>query len=390
MRNPRCLSPDALCEALAQARQATLLATLDLTDEQWVMPYGVFIQPTAWDLGHLSWTAEFWLLRGPHRLNRVGLQEASKPPQFVGPDENYDSAQVCHTDRWKMKLYPRNELCDLLAGQLAACQAHIAKHAGDPDTSYFAHLVLFHELMHLEAVCWTRGDLGYACPTGVTMPNVPKAAQIIVPGGEQTIGKSNDDEFVFDNEGEVAITLEEFSIDSQPVRNDEFLAFVEDGGYQRAEFWPENSLGRASMPTRWRRAPSGSSNAGSIEHRHYNQWLPLPLEQPAVHISAIEAEAYCRWAGRNLPTAAQWETATKHGMHWGKSVWEWTDTVFYPYACFRPGPYVTYSAPWFHLQREVRGGAYTTHELMHDARYRNFFLADRTDVFTGFRTVNRR
>ena len=384
MRNPRRLSPDALCGALVEARESTLAATLDLTDKQWVMPYGVFIQPTAWDLGHISWTAEFWLLRGPHRLNRLGLQEASKPAQFVGPDENYDSAKVCHTDRWKMKLYPREELCDLLAGQLAACQAHIKKHAGDPDTSYFAHLVLLHELMHLEAICWTRGDLGYPCPTGVTMPEVPKATQIIVPGGELTIGAGDDDEFLFDNEGEAAITLDEFSIDSHAVRNDAFLAFVEDGGYERTELWPKNGLGRGSMPTRWRR-----DDSGGIEHRHYNHWGPLPLKQPVVHVSAIEAEAYCRWAGRSLPTAAQWETATKYGMHWGKSVWEWTDTVFYPYACFRPGPYVTYSAPWFHLQREVRGGAYTTHDLMHDARYRNFFLADRTDVFTGFRTVNR-
>lgn len=384
MRNARSLSPEALCDALAAARQATLAATLDLSDEQWVMPYGVFIQPTAWDLGHISWTAEFWLLRGPHRLNRVGLQEGSKPARFIGPDDNYDSAKVCHTDRWKMKLYPREELCDLLAGQLEACQAQIAAHAGDPDTSYFAHLVLFHELMHLEAICWTRGDLGYACPTGVTMPNVEKSSQIIVPGGEQTIGKGDDGEFLFDNEGEVVLTLDEFSIDSHPVRNDAFLEFVDEGGYQRNELWPESSQPRGLMPNRWRRTASGN-----IEHRHYNQWLPLPLEQPVVHISAIEAEAYCRWAGRSLPTAAQWETATKHGMQWGKSVWEWTDTVFYPYPCFRPGPYVTYSAPWFHHQREVRGGAYTTHDLMHDARYRNFFLAHRTGVFTGFRTVNR-
>jgi EgtB-related family protein len=72
---------------------------------------------------------------------------------------------------------------------------------------------------------------------------------------------------------------------------------------------------------------------------------------------------------------------------WGRSVWEWTADAFAPYPGFRPAPYHTYSAPWFHHQRELRGGAFATHELMHDAAYRNFFLPWRTDVFAGFRSV---
>ena len=396
MNNARRLSPEALCTALAEARSKTLAAALDLSDAQWVMPYGVFIQPTAWDLSHIGWFAEFWLLRGPHQLNRDGFQEANRRPYFFDPDEHYDSSKVCHADRWKMPLDPREELCGHLAEQLEAVQSHITNHGDDFDTRYFAHLALFHELMHVEALAWTRAECRYPSPKGVAMPNVAKSTQIVVPLGEHRIGCSSTDEFAFDNEGEQVIAHGAFSIDSHPVRNDAFLAFVADDGYSRPEFWSDHSswpnhsswpghrlIGLGQMPTRWRR-----NDAGDIEHRHYNQWLPLPLEQPVVHISAIEAEAYCRWAGRSLPTAAQWEIATQHGMHWGNSVWEWTSTVFHPYPCFRPGPYVTYSAPWFHLQREVRGGAYTTHALMHDARYRNFFLAGRCDAFTGFRTVS--
>jgi ergothioneine biosynthesis protein EgtB len=385
MTNARRLSTDNLCQALADARQATLSASMDLSDEQWVMPYGVYIQPMAWDLGHIGWFAEFWLLRGPHRLNPMGCQQAAKTAKFFSPDEDYDSSIVVHTDRWKMPLFARHELAERLAAQLWSAQAHIRSTGDDPNTNYFAHLTLLHELMHVEALAWTRAECGYPTPPGMNMPKVDKSSQIVVPTGQYRTGERDPEEFAFDNEGPAVVRHGEFSIDSHPVRNDAFVAFVEDGGYGRAEFWPDQQArGKHALPARWRR-----TERGDLEHRHYDQWLPLPVEEPVVHISAIEAEAFCRWAGRKLPTARQWEIASQHGTHWGNSVWEWTATTFHPYPCFRPGPYVTYSAPWFHHQRELRGGAYTTHTLMHDARYRNFFLPHRTDAFTGFRTVDR-
>ena len=121
----------------------------------------------------------------------------------------------------------------------------------------------------------------------------------------------------------------------------------------------------------------------------FDQWLPLEPVMPAMHLNAFEAEAYCLWAGRCLPTAAQWECAALQtpALHWGHSVWEWTADAFKPYPGFAPGPYREYSAPWFGDHRELRGGAFATHARLHDARYRNFFLPQRTDVFTGFRTV---
>ena len=107
-----------------------------------------------------------------------------------------------------------------------------------------------------------------------------------------------------------------------------------------------------------------------------------------IHVSAFEAEAFCRFAGRRLPTAAEWEVAADR-LEWGRSVWEWTADPFAPYPGFRPAPYTTYSAPWFFHHREMRGGAFATHRWMHDKRYRNFFQAHRTDVFGGFRTAAR-
>jgi len=107
-----------------------------------------------------------------------------------------------------------------------------------------------------------------------------------------------------------------------------------------------------------------------------------------IHVSAWEAEAYCRSIGRRLPHAAEWELAAPdERFHWGHSVWEWTADAFLPYPGFVAGPYADYSAPWFGDHRELRGGAFATHARLHDPRYRNFFVADRSDVFAGFRTA---
>jgi EgtB-related family protein len=106
-------------------------------------------------------------------------------------------------------------------------------------------------------------------------------------------------------------------------------------------------------------------------------------------LNAFEAQAYCLWAERRLPSAAQWEYAaqTHPAFSWGNSVWEWTTDAFVPYPGFNAGTYREYSQPWFNNHRELRGGAFATHPRMHDPRYRNFFQPHRNDVFAGFRTV---
>lgn len=390
MTEGRSFARDRLADALAAARQATFAATLDLTDAEWDVPYHPGIQPTAWDLAHIAWFGEFWLLRGPHGVRPDGAVEARGPAPFIGLDERYDSARIGHRERWQMPLFPRAELLARMADQLGACQRAIEA-LGDTDAGlYHAHFVVLHELMHVEALCWTRALLGRPAPAGLRMPRMEPRADVAVTGGEHRIGTaSGAPGFAFDNElpGRT-VRLRPFAIDSTPVTNGAFRAFVEADGYRRAEFWP----GRAAAwlarhgrphPERWRRAADGA-----WEQRWYDRWNPLTDDEPVVHVSAFEAEAWCLFAGRRLPTAAEWEVAAPH-VTWGHSVWEWTADPFAPYPGFRPAPYTTYSAPWFHHQREMRGGAYATHRWMHDRRYRNFFLPHRTDVFAGFRSAVR-
>lgn len=393
MTDPRRPTTTDLDALLLAARAAMLECCLDLDDEQWQAPYSWNVQPVAWDLGHVGWFHEFWQLRGGKTLGPDGFQQAELGPAGAGahgfgPDEHYDSARVRHRDRWHMPLHRRDELLRRLQRQLDASRERLATVGADPAAAYFFWLGALHELMHVEARAWTRSFLHQPAPPGAAMPKVPRARAITVPAGEHRIGTAPGS-FAFDNEHpEQTIQCAAFEIDSDPVRNDAFLAFVADDGYRRDELWHGEGRRwrdrlRPQGPQRWH-----AIGGGRYLLRHYDHWLELPADEPVVHVNAFEAEAYCRWAGRRLPRAHEWEIAAIHAeMQWGRSVWEWTADAFAPRPDFRPGPYTTYSAPWFHHQRELRGGAYTTHPAVHDHRYRNFFLPWRTDVFAGFRTA---
>ncbi len=397
----RQLSGTQLAEALRDSRQRTLALVDDLTAAQWSPVHQIGINPIAWELAHIAWFAEFWILRGPHSRDANGFAHAQHPPQFAGPDALFDSARLAHAQRWVETMPSRAELRLILQGQLDACIQAIPNTGDQPTTAhpgaasqdplYFHRLALFHEDMHCEAFCWMRAALAYPTPQGVAVPCVGARALLRVPGADVRIGcDESGNAFAFDNECPAhTIHLGSYAIDSAPVRAMDFAEFVDAGGYAAAQYWPaEAGAWRAQCgaqhPLRWRRGAKGA-----WEMRWFDQWLPLSPDMPALNINAFEAQAYCLWAGRRLPSAAEWEHAalTQPGFYWGHSVWEWTADAFAPYPGFVTGPYREYSQPWFGNHRELRGGAFATHARMHHPRYRNFFQPHRSHVFAGFRTV---
>ena len=405
MVDARHLAGEALAAALRDSRARTWALVGELTPAQWQPPRRPGVNPIAWELAHLAWFAEFWVLRGPHVRAAQGHAEAREPARFAAPDAHFDSARLTHAARWSTPMPSRTDLVAMLAGQLEACIAALPRNgdargtgaedaddAEDDDSAlYFPRLALFHEDMHGEAFCWLRSTLGYPAPAGLAMPAVPAGAPLALRGGEVRVGvEAGRGGFAFDNErpGRSA-RLHVFEIDSAPLRAAAFARFVDAGGYDDPRHWPGaagawRAQHRPAHPQHWRRGGNGD-----WQLRWFDEWLALPPDAPAMHLNAFEAEAYCHWAGRRLPTAAEWEHAatTSALFHWGSSVWEWTADAFAPYPGFTPGPYREYSEPWFGNHRELRGGAFATHARMHDPRYRNFFEPQRTDIFAGFRTA---
>jgi len=387
---PRALRGSALAQALRDSRARTWALVDDLTDGQWQVPEQRGVNPIAWELGHLAWFAEYWFLRGPHPRDADGFGVASRPPRHAGPDARFDSSRLAHAARWRTLMPSRAELVDMLAAQLDACLAALPAADDDDDDAalYFHRLALFHEDMHGEAFTWLRAALGLPAPEGCVLRVLPSAEPLRVPGGDVRIGvPSARAGFAFDNEKPArSLTLADFEIDAAPLSAGAFLRFVEAGGYDDPAYWPGaagtwRAASNLSHPQRWRPDP-----ATGWQTRWFGRWLPLAPDAPVIHVNAFEAEAYCLWAKRRLPGAAEWEHAAPT-MRWGASVWEWTADAFQPYAGFAPGPYREYSAPWFGDHRELRGGAFATSARLHDRRYRNFFEPHRNDVFTGFRTA---
>jgi ergothioneine biosynthesis protein EgtB len=310
------------------------------------------------------------------------------PSLLQGTDRWFDSGRVPHVDRWTLDLPPLGELRDYARAVLEGVRLRLT--ASDDRDLYPFRLALFHEDMHGEALTYMRQTLDYALPQPPPMPSLSaEGGDAEVPGGTLMLGSPRSEAFVFDNEKWAhERALEPYRISRQCVSNAAYAQFVDAGGYRERRFWSDGALtwldrARPTHPERWRRGRDG------WEHRWFGRWEPLPPDGPVCHVTAYEAEAYCRWVGRRLPSEAEWErAATLDAIEWGGTVWEWTADAFAPYPGFSPDRYRDYSQPWFHTHRSVRGGSFVTQPRMHHPRYRNFYLPDRSDLFIGFRTCS--
>lgn len=371
--------------ALVDARERTSCMLAGLAPHQWEVPYHPGINPPRWELGHIAWFTEWWVLREAHWNERDEIVTC-RPSMLAGVDNWFDSGRIAHADRWMLDFPPLAELNDYAAAVADAVRA--ALHDASEQTLYSVRLALFHEDMHGEALACMRQTLDYPPPIslGVLSPQ-RMHGDVEVPPGTFVRGSRPEDGFAFDNEKWAnAIELPASVISRACVSNAHYAEFVEAGGYREPAWWSD--AGRAWLSDARLAQPRGWQRTGTTwSHRWFGHLEPLPLDAPVCQVNAYEAEAYCRFAGRRLPGEAEWERAAALDLiDWGDSVWEWMADPFTPYPGFAPDAYRDYSQPWFHTHRSVRGGSFVTKPRMHHPRYRNFYLPHRNDVFTGFRT----
>jgi iron(II)-dependent oxidoreductase len=371
---------------VADARCRTFDLVRDLSDEQFRVPLLRIINPFLWEIGHVAYFQEYWVLR----------HAAGHQPILPNADALYDSARVAHDTRWDLPLPSRSTTIDYMEAVRDRVLDRIARPEFDERDAYFVLLSVFHEDMHDEAFTITRQTLGYAAPVfsmdDGRRVNQAVSGDVSIPGGTCVVGSTPDEGFVFDNEKWAhEVEVRGFGIARAPVTQPDFAAFVEAGGYNRRELWSDEGWDwrhreNASHPVYWRRDP---------EHgwmrRHFNHWILLEAGRPVSNVCWFEADAYCRWATRRLPTEFEWEIAARGARPGGHSwntgeVWEWTSSDFLPYPGFSEDPYKEYSSPWFRTHKSLRGGACPTRSRMIRPAYRNFYTPDRRDIFAGFRT----
>ena len=370
----RHAGPDALAAALQASRRDTLdtLAQYEAALPGLTVPHHADLNPPRWELGHIHWFAQHWLARNPERARGSRADPLAQRSAALAPDDDrlFDSSRVPHDSRWQLPLPDLAALRAMLAQGLDRTLGLLQDAVPDDTGLYFHRLVLAHEDMHHEAALYMAQALGVPVadarwrPQAITSPREP----IVLDPGPFELGWTGPG-FAFDNElGAHRIQLPATAIDSRVLTWAEYLPFVEAGGH---------------APPRYLRQESGL-----WQQQRGGHWQALDTRLPACHLSAHEAQAWCAWAGRRLPSEAEWERAAVRSgdrFAWG-AVWEWTASDFQPYPGFRPHPYVDYSAPWFGSRRVLRGASFGTQPRLHDVRYRNFYPPDRNDIFAGFRT----
>ena len=415
--------PDTLALQLRDARERTRMLTEGLEARELHGPKRAITNPVLWELGHVAWFQERWCLRlrGDESLGASLLE---------GSDTLYDSAKLAHEARWELPLPALAVTLEYGHRVHEQVLSRLDRRHDDPWLLYFVQLAVFHEDMHAEALHYTLQTLGCSdplkrpAPAGEVRGERP-AGDVEVAGGTYMIGASRNSGFHFDNEKWAhPVDLAPFRIARAPVTNREFLEFVREGGYRRREWWSDKgweSKGEASAPRYW------TERQGEWLERRFSEWVPLQGDLPVMHVDWHEANAYCRYAGRRLPTEAEWEVTASLGENgdrrvfpWGVAaadtranlggtgrvavdrfaagdshggcrqmignVWEWTSSAFAPYPGFVCDPYREYSEPWFDTHMVLRGGSFSTPARLIANSWRNFYLPNRGDIFAGFRT----
>jgi iron(II)-dependent oxidoreductase len=415
---------ETLARELTKARDRTL-RLVDFDDAELHRQYDPLMSPLVWDLAHIGWQEELWLLRG-NNADRPGLLE----PRI---ERCYDAFVNSRASRVNLPLLPPTDArayCKTVRDKVFDTLDKL----DSDETGFTFGLTISHENQHdetmMQALNLRAGppllDRGSALPPG---RSGVAGTSVLVPAGEFVLGVDAVSEpLSLDNErGAHLVDVPAFRIGRVPVTNAEWRQFVDDGGYQQQRWWSDRGWAHRQQagltaPQFWN--PDGTrTRFGHVEH--------IPDDEPVQHVTYFEAEAYAAWAGARLPTEVEWEKAAawdpavgkRRRFPWGASeptanlanlggdalrpapvgaypagasaygaeqmlgdVWEWTSSPLRPWPGFTPMLYEQYSAPFFDGDYKVlRGGSWAVASSILRPSFRNWDHPIRRQIFSGVR-----
>ncbi|TCK24353.1 iron(II)-dependent oxidoreductase [Pseudonocardia endophytica] len=415
-------------DLLERSRARSSVLT-DIDDTELVTQHSPLMSPLVWDLAHIGSQEELWLVRD------VGGRAPLRPEI----DGLYDAFQHTRSSRVELPLLTPSEarqyVGEVREKALDALGASPLRGRRLEHDAFAFGMIVQHEQQHDETMLATHqlrdgGPLLDApAPPRPATPLGP--AEVLVPGGPFVQGTSTEP-WALDNERPAhTVDLPAFVIDAYPVTNAQYAAFVEAGGYDDRRLWTDVGWAHRievglEAPRFWTRDADGT-----WWRRRFGVVEPVPGDEPVVHVSFHEARAYARWAGKRLPTEAEWEKAARFDPATGRSrrypwgddepgaehanlgqrhlqpapvgsypagasalgvhqmigdVWEWCDSGWHPYPGFTMFPYPEYSEVFFGGDYAVlRGGSFGTDASAIRSTFRNWDHPVRRQIFSGFR-----
>jgi gamma-glutamyl hercynylcysteine S-oxide synthase len=412
-------------EALSEARVRTFALVASISDDDLERVHSPLMSPLVWDLGHIAAFEDLWLVHryGGRPLLRDDLADV------------YDAFETPRAGRGDLPFLRPAAAREYLEEVRARTLEVIDEHGvGD---GLLHEMVVRHEHQHGETMLQTielsrlpRYELaGEHPPAAMPRPAFTGLELIEIPGGECTIGAPAIG-FAYDNERPRHRTdVRAYMIGRTPITNATYLTFVEGGGYQRREWWSDEGW---SWKEQYDITRPGGWTADLSAQWRLGRLSPLDPDQPVVHVSWFEADAFARAHGARLPTEIEWEKAATWDQEreaarpypWGDDpltpgvhgnvdqlnrgpapadgypagvspngclgmigdIWEWTGSDFDGYPGFEPFPYEEYSQVFFGPDyRVLRGGSWATRARVVTPTFRNWDYPQRRQIFSGLR-----
>ena len=432
--NPELQKNGLLLEQFTETRNRTLELVKNLEKDDFVVQTAAYMSPPKWHIGHVSWiyeaimskidkNYEFYSKELSEYLNSYYQQFGvphDKALRGITSRPTIDEIfQYFNTINQKIeKFLESREFTEEEKKLMVTGFHHECQHQE----------LLVYDLQHLLAEQYQP-----VRKNKIQVQQQKKKEFVEIKGGIYTMGY-NGKNYCYDIElPEHKIYLKNFKIGIFPITNQEYLEFMNDGGYETYKHWLSDG---------WEKVKSNKWNSPMYWEKINDEWYvrdflgirKINPNEPVCHVSYYEADAYCKWAGKRLPTEAEWEKSScwneekqqksifpwgndepteekcnlLESYHWGCSeigtypngsspsgcqqmigdVWEWTSSEFVGFPGFKSG-FDEYNDKWFTNQKVLRGGSFGTPKMSIRGSYRNFFKLDERWLFSGFRCVEK-